>query len=52
MQLGWLRQEFRQKVNHISRPISYYFRHLHLGKEHNLARPAIQPNHTRTLVLH
>ena len=37
MQLGWLREEFRQKVSYISRPISFYRLYLHLGKEHDLA---------------
>lgn len=37
MQLGWLWEEFRQKVSYISRPMSSYFLHLHLGKEHDLA---------------
>lgn len=49
MQLGWLREEFRQKVSYITRPISSCCLYLHLGKEHDLALSTTLSSHPRTL---
>lgn len=50
MQLGWLRQEFRQKVSYIYRPISSHCLYPHLGKEHDPALSTTsRPSHPHPL---